>query len=82
LSPRAFAAAAARRGLRLDASTLLLYDGRWIFINGAAIARPRSGAPVIERLANARATGPRDGNMGAPHQLVYRWYCDGYLHLE
>ena len=82
LTPRAFAAAAARRGLRLDASTQLLYDGRWIFINGAAIARPRGGAPAIERLANARKLGPADGNVTAPPELLYRWYCDGYLHLE
>jgi 50S ribosomal protein L16 3-hydroxylase len=82
LSAQAFTAAAARRGLHLDACTRLLYDGRWIFINGAAIARPRSGATAIERLANARATGPRDANAAMPHQLLYRWYCDGYLHVE
>jgi hypothetical protein len=66
----------------LDASTQLLYDGRWIFINGAAVSRPRSGAPAIERLANMRTTGPADRIMTTPPQLLYRWYCDGYLHLE
>lgn len=82
LAPRAFAVAAGRHGLRLDASTQLLYDGRWIFINGAAVARPRSGAPAIERLANARKLGAADRNSRAPPELLYRWYCDGYLHLE
>jgi 50S ribosomal protein L16 3-hydroxylase len=82
LTPRAFAAAAARRGLTLDARTQLLYDGRWIFINGAAIARPRAGAPAIERLANARGLAGGEPGTAASTKLLYRWYCDGYLHLD
>jgi 50S ribosomal protein L16 3-hydroxylase len=81
LTPRAFAAAAARRGVRLDARTQLLYDGRWVFINGAAIARPRTGGPAIELLANARGMASGKPAMAAPAELLYRWYCDGYLHL-
>lgn len=82
LSRRRFAMAAARRGLRLDARTQLLYDARWLFINGAVIARPGGGASMIERLANSRRTDPGARIEGAPARLLYRWYCDGYLHLR
>jgi 50S ribosomal protein L16 3-hydroxylase len=79
---RAFCTSATRRGLHLDARTQLLYDGRWIFINGAAIARPRSGVSTIERLANARRIGAGEAAPPDPCELLYRWYCDGYLHLN
>jgi 50S ribosomal protein L16 3-hydroxylase len=82
LAARAFAAAAARRGLRLDPATRLLYDGRSIFINGGAILRPSRGAAALERLANTRQTDPADKNMTAPLELLYQWYCDGFLHLR
>jgi len=82
LTPRAFAAAAARRGLSLDARTQLLYDARWFYINGAAIARPRAGGAAIERLADARGMTGGEQRTGSSGQLLYRWYCDGYLHLD
>ncbi|HEX3631043.1 MAG TPA: winged helix domain-containing protein, partial [Casimicrobiaceae bacterium] len=82
LTARAFAAAAARRGLALDARTQLLYDGRWVFINGAAIARPARGAAAIERLADARGMASGEPGTAASAELLYRWYCDGYLHLD
>ena len=82
LGPRAFVAAAARRGVHLDARTRLLYDSRWVFINGAAIARPSVGAPAIERLANARGLASGEAGRAAPAELLYRWYRDGYLHLD
>jgi 50S ribosomal protein L16 3-hydroxylase len=79
---RTFCMRAMRRGLHLDARTQLLYDARWIFINGAAIARPRSGASTIERLANARGIGAGEAARTKRYELLYRWYCDGYLHLN
>ena len=82
MTSQAFAVAAARRGLHLDARTQLLYDRRWIFINGAAVARPRTGAPAIERLADARGIDAGQPGGGAAAKLFYRWYCDGYLHLN
>ena len=82
MTSQAFAAAAARRGLHLDARTQLLYDRRWVFINGAAIARPRAGAPAIDRLADARGMDAGQPGGGAAAKLFYRWYCDGYLHLN
>jgi 50S ribosomal protein L16 3-hydroxylase len=72
----------ARRGVRLDARTQLLYDARWVFINGAALAWPRTGGPAIELLANARGMASGKRATAAPAKLLYRWYCDGYLHLD
>jgi 50S ribosomal protein L16 3-hydroxylase len=66
----------------LDARTQLLYDGRWIFINGAAIARTGRGGPAIELLANARGMASGKPVTAAPAELLYRWYCEGYLHLD
>jgi 50S ribosomal protein L16 3-hydroxylase len=80
LTARSFAAASARRGVHLDPRTLLLYDEHRIFINGAAVTRPRIGARAIEQLANARAIRAREP-VAAPAQLFYQWYRDGYLHL-
>ncbi|MEP6998516.1 MAG: cupin domain-containing protein [Betaproteobacteria bacterium] len=82
LPPQAFATAATRCGLHLDARTQLLYDGHWVFINGAAMARPRAGARAIERLANVRGIGAGEPSRSAPAELLYRWYRDGYLHLN
>ncbi len=82
LTPRAFAAAAARRGVRLDARTQLLYDERRVFINGAAMAWPQTGARALERLANARRLRAGARWPAAPAALLYRWYCDGFVHLD
>jgi hypothetical protein len=32
-------------------------------------------------LANARGMASGKPAMAAPAELLYRWYCDGYLHL-
>ncbi|HKW80250.1 MAG TPA: cupin domain-containing protein [Casimicrobiaceae bacterium] len=79
LTARAFAAAA-RRGVRLDQRTQLLYDDRSMFINGAAISRPRGASRALERLANARRLGAGDVPATAIG-LLYGWYRDGCLHL-
>lgn len=80
LTAGAFAAAAARRGVRLDSRTQLLYDDRRVFVNGAAISRPRAAAGTLQRLANARRLEPGELRPAATG-LLYRWYRDGYLHL-
>jgi 50S ribosomal protein L16 3-hydroxylase len=81
--PRAaFGARAAKRGVRLDLRTQLLYDATHLFINGTALPWPATGAPTLKRLANARALPPPAP--GAAHTdvsaILYTWYRDGYLH--
>ena len=72
---------AARRGLRLDSRTRLLYDERSLFINGDALAWPAHGRATLKRLADARrlAAGEVDDRASS---LLYRWYRDGFLHFE
>jgi hypothetical protein len=40
------------------------------------------GGPAIELLANARGMASGNPVKAAPAELLYRWYCDGYLHLD
>jgi 50S ribosomal protein L16 3-hydroxylase len=83
-SPRAFAAAASKHGLRLNARTQLLYDERHLFINGSAAAWPASGAATLARLADARSLAPRELRSLTPPAmtLLHDWYRDGYLDLD
>jgi len=81
---RAFAAAAAKHGVRLNARTQLLYDERHLFINGTAVAWPAKGAATLARLADARALAPRDLRSLLPPAmtLLHDWYRDGFLHPD
>ncbi|TMG86070.1 MAG: cupin domain-containing protein [Betaproteobacteria bacterium] len=81
LGRNAFVARAARRGIRLDSCTQLLYDARNTFINGDALDRPTKAWATIRRLANTRELPAGKIDAGAA-DLLYRWYCDGFLHLE
>ncbi len=80
LSRRDFASAAARRGVRLDPRSQLLYDDRNAYMNGEAIGLPADGARAIMQLANERRIGA-GAKRGGPSSLMYEWYCDGFLHL-
>jgi 50S ribosomal protein L16 3-hydroxylase len=80
LSPRAFAAAAARRGLRLDSRTQLLYDARNLFVNGVASDRRATAWPTLRCLAEARALPAGELDESALN-VLYRWYRDGFLRL-
>jgi 50S ribosomal protein L16 3-hydroxylase len=81
LPQSAFARAAARRGLRLDRRTQLLYDDGQLYVNGSALDWPQSGAAALRRLANDRAL-PAAAVPALPPacvELLHQWYCDGYL---
>lgn len=83
-SRAAFAAAAAKHGVALSPRTQLLYDDRHLFINGAALPWPASGATLLARLADARALAPGDAAALPPPAaaLLYDWYRDGFLHAD
>jgi 50S ribosomal protein L16 3-hydroxylase len=77
-APARFESEAARRGVRLDARTQMLYDAESIYINGEALARPRGSDAAMRRLANERALPPAK----IPHAavaLLRRWHHHGYL---
>jgi len=80
--PRAaFARAAARRGMRLDRRTQLLYDNHHLFINGTARPWPAEGARALARLADRRSLDAREAAaLPAPVvALLHDWYRDGFL---
>ena len=78
---RRFAGVAARRGLRLDPRTQILYDGHYVYVNGSALAWPLRGAAALKRLANARRI--RGAEVSATLVgLLHDWYCDGFLDFE
>ena len=80
LPPRVFVHRAARRGVRLDSRTRLLYDERNLFINGEALAWPGHGRVALTRLADARRLAATEiDDRASP--LLYRWYRDGFLHF-
>ena len=84
LSRTAFRARAAKRGIRLDIRTQLLYDATHLFINGSALRWPTGGASTLRQLANDRvlaAAAARDARPQAS-TILYTWYRDGYLHTE
>jgi 50S ribosomal protein L16 3-hydroxylase len=81
MSRAAFVRAAARRGVRLDRRTQLLYDKQHLFINGSTRPWPAEGAQALARLADRRTLGARDvAALPAPAAaLLHDWYRDGFL---
>jgi 50S ribosomal protein L16 3-hydroxylase len=77
-----FARVAARRGLRLDPRTQILYDGRNVYVNGTALAWPARGGATLKRLANARRIRAAEVDGAALVRLLHGWYCDGFLDFE
>jgi 50S ribosomal protein L16 3-hydroxylase len=81
VSRTTFAARASRRGVRLDSATQLLYDARHLFMNGDVLEPPANAKSALRRLADARELRPGRLDRDAL-KLLYRWYCDGFLHFE
>ena len=82
LSLREFGLAAARRGVRLDPRSQILYDERHVYVNGTALDWPARRVQALKRLANSRRLGGADVNGVRWVLLLYRWYCDGYLGFD
>ena len=84
LPPRDFAARAARRGVRLDLGTQLLYDARHVYINGSEVPAPVQAHAALARLADTRAL---EASMlrRAPARLIsllHDWYRHGDLEFD
>jgi hypothetical protein len=81
----ASAPAAAKRGIRLDIRTQLLYDPEQSLHQRqrAALARG-GGGRTLRQLANDRTLTPRAARSAHPKAstILYTWYRDGYLHTE
>ncbi|MGH8634269.1 MAG: JmjC domain-containing protein [Burkholderiales bacterium] len=79
LTEYAFAARAARNGVRLAASTRMLFRDGTLFINGEAHAPAAPAARRLSRLADRRALPPLAAPDRGTIQLLYQWYRAGYI---
>ena len=81
LSLKRFEAAAAKGGVRLDRRSQLLFSGKQFYINGEKVAVPAAARQAIMELADKRVL--ERATVSAPVvELLYQWYCDGFLHLK
>ncbi len=76
-----FAQGLARRGLRLDLRSQMLYDDRWVFMNGDAVAWPGSGGDSLRTLADRRVLPPLPNPAPELLGLFHGWYRNGFAHL-
>jgi len=85
LSQRAFRRAARRTGVVLTPASSVLYAGSMVFINGESHRIGPAVQPSVHTLADARhLPGHALGRApsGVIVELLYRWYCDGYIELS
>ena len=76
-----FAAAAARRGVALDARSRLMYASRRFFLNGESVAARGASAAWLRRLGDSRTISSAAGAPSAFLDLAHDWHSRGYLHL-
>ena len=70
------------QGVRLDARTRMMYDARFVFINGESFRAAGRDARMMRRLADDRTLTPADVaslSVGA-RALLDDWAVDGWLH--
>lgn len=77
--------AAARWGataLRLDRRTRMLYDARYLYINGESFVVGGHDARCLRRLADARELGPADQRRlsKTARGIVREWLSSGWIH--
>ncbi len=77
--PRAFARAAARRGVVLAPATGMLHRRGAVFVNGERIAAGGPLRRLLERLADDRALAPGTSFTAAAAALLYTWYRAGWI---
>ncbi len=84
LSARAFAAAAAARGVHLDRRTQWLYDEAALYVNGEARPWPAGDRAGLSVLANSRTLAGRNvaALPAAARAFVHEAYRNGYVHLD
>lgn len=81
LSAKAFAKQVEARGVRLDARSLLLYQGRRFYLNGEIHVAESASQRALSELADRRELGPgrQDAALIA---CLYDWYRSGFLHPD
>lgn len=76
-----FTAAAAKRGLKLDRRSQLLFAANRFYINGEQIAVSQPARMQVRQLADRRELEELANNAPAA-ELFHQWYCDGFLNLR
>jgi 50S ribosomal protein L16 3-hydroxylase len=86
-----FSREAARRGVRLDLRSRMLFAGADVAINGELAVTTRAMGPALRRLANrgwleatvlsATRTSASQGDVASLLALLHTWYQSGWLHL-
>jgi 50S ribosomal protein L16 3-hydroxylase len=84
LTPERFTQAAAKHGVALSRKTIMLYQGKTVFINAESFEIGRADKAALETLANTRRL---DGTALAKAsadvaEALYTWYQDGWLVLD
>ena len=69
------------RGVRLALKSRMLFDRRAIYINGESVPVTARDAVVLRQLADARTLVPGVKCGNSVRDLLYRWYCAGYIEL-
>ena len=74
----------ARSGIALDLRTQMLYDRDTLYINGEAMAMPRTDASILRRLADRRDLAAQACRRLAPATvaLLYGWHRHGFLEIS
>lgn len=82
LNAARFAAAAGKRGLKLDPRSQLLFAGSRFFINGEIATVVRGDATLLRALADQRQLPAGAKLSDSAAKLLHDWYCCGFLHLS
>lgn len=80
LGEKAFAVRLAKRGIRLDAKTRLLFSGTQFFVNGEDFGATGSERKALMLLADTRSLPPGDYRE-ALTGLFHDWYKAGWIHV-
>jgi len=79
ISEERFRAAVLKRGARLDARTLMLFDATHVYVNGESTGTPGRRQRILRALADRRALPPGTRLPRTLCSRLYRWYLDGWL---
>lgn len=79
LSRKKFLAACNEQGLELDARTQFLFSGNDFFMNGEVEDVAEADRAAFRQLADERRLASLEGLVSASGDLLYDWYCDGFL---
>lgn len=70
--------------IRLDRRTRMLYDDRYVFINGEAMRAGGKDATVLRQLANQRGLSASEvaRSSAAVQSVLAEWHASGWLHVQ